>query len=79
MRSYRNAGETIRIQMVRCGYTSETLAERTGISSSVLRGILTGRTGTISTRNVYAMAKAFDFPAADFIDLLSGALAPEKL
>lgn len=71
MRSYPHAGETIRIQMVRCGYTTETLSEETMISLAVLRGILTGRARTISTRNIYALATVFGYSVSDFIDLLS--------
>ncbi len=71
MRAYPGAGDFIRIQMVRCGYTLETLSEKTMISQAVLREILTGRAKTISTRNICAMASAFDFSVADFIDLLS--------
>ena len=71
MRNYEHAGEIIRIEMVRCGYTTETLSEKTAISPAVLRGILTGRAKSISTRNVCAIASAFDYPVAEFIDLLS--------
>lgn len=72
MRAYPNAGNTIRIQMVRCGYTAQSLSEQTAISPAVLRSILTGRAGTISTRNLCALAAAFDFSVSDFLDLLSG-------
>lgn len=71
MRAYPNASGVIRCQMVRCGYTLETLSEKTSISQAVLREMLTGRAKTISTRSVCAMAAAFDFSVADFIDLLS--------
>lgn len=70
MRSYPNAGPLIRIEMVRCGYTLESLSEKTEISQQVLRGILTGRATTISTRNICALASVFGFSASDFIDLL---------
>ena len=76
MRTYENAGETIRIQMVRCGYTLESLSARTEISTQVLRNILTGRANTISTRSTAALARAFGFSMAEFIDLLSGAIEP---
>ena len=76
MRAYENAGEVIRIEMVRCGYTLETLSERTDIAQHVLRGILTGRANTVSTRNTYALAAAFGYSMADFIDLLSGIQKP---
>lgn len=72
MRSYENAGILIRIEMVRCGYTTESLSEKTEISQQVLRGILTGRAKTISTRNIRSLAAAFGFSASDFLDLLSG-------
>lgn len=71
MRAYPNAGKLIRIQMVRCGYTTETLSRETDISPQVLRGILTGRSQTISTRTLCALATVFGFTAADFVDLLS--------
>lgn len=72
MRRYENADVLIRIEMVRCGYTTESLSEKTEISQQVLRGILTGRAKTISTRNIRALAAAFGFTASDFLDLLSG-------
>lgn len=71
MRTYPNAAQTIRVEMVRCGYTMERLSEQTAISTAVLRGILTGRTKTISTRSICALASAFGYGAAEFIDLLS--------
>lgn len=71
MRNYPNAAQTIRVEMVRCGYTTESLSEKTTISMAVLRSILTGRAKTISTRNICAMAPAFGYSAAEFIDLLS--------
>lgn len=71
MRTYPNAAKIIRVEMVRCGYTTESLSEKTGISTAVLRGILTGRSKTISTRSVCALASAFGYPASEFIDLLS--------
>jgi transcriptional regulator with XRE-family HTH domain len=66
-----DAGVTIRTEMVRCGYTLESLSEETLISRAVLREILTGRAKAISTRNLCALARAFDYSASDFIDLLS--------
>ena len=74
MRAYPHAATIIRTQMVPCGYTSESLCQRTAISPAVLRSVLTGRAKTISTRNVCALAAAFDFPVSDFIDLLSEAV-----
>ena len=73
-REFPNAAEMVRIEMVRCGYTAESLSQRTEISASVLRGILTGRSTAISTRNLYALSAAFGYPMAEFIDLLSGNL-----
>lgn len=75
MRSYPNAGNLIRIEMVRCGYTIETLSEKTMISPAVLHEILVGRAQTISTRNICLLASTFGYSAADFIDLLSGNLS----
>lgn len=71
MRCYSHADTIIRTQMVRCGYTMETLSAQTGISPAVLRAILTGRAKTISTRNICALAAAFDFSMSDLMDLLS--------
>lgn len=65
-----DAGDRIRIEMVRCGYTAQMLSERTMISPMVLRGILVGRGSSISTRNLCALASAFGYTAADFADLL---------
>ncbi len=72
MRTFEQAADIVRIEMVRCGYTTQSLAEQTAISPAVLRGILTGRAKSISTRNVCALATAFGYCAAEFIDLLSG-------
>lgn len=71
MRTYPQAAQVIRVEMVRCGYTADTLSEKTAISPAVLRGILTGRSQTVSTRSICALASAFGYEAADFIDLLS--------
>ncbi len=67
-------GNLIRREMVRCGYTAESLCSACDISPAVLRGILTDRTHTISTRTICALARAFDYSASDFIDLLHGNL-----
>lgn len=71
MRDYPDAANIIRREMYRCGYVLERLSEETEISSAVLRGILTSRSTTISTRNVVALARAFDYSASEFIDILS--------
>jgi transcriptional regulator with XRE-family HTH domain len=71
LRSYPQAGDVIRCEMVRCGYTTESLSERTFVSQAVLRGILTGRAKTVSTRTICALASAFGYTMSDFIDLLS--------
>ena len=71
MRDYPNAANIIRREMYRCGYVLERLSEKTEISPAVLRGILTGRSTTISTRNMVALARAFDYSASEFIDILS--------
>lgn len=71
MRTYPRADRIIRVEMVRCGYTADSLSEKTTISPAVLRGILTGRARTISTRNICALASAFGYGASEFIDLLS--------
>jgi plasmid maintenance system antidote protein VapI len=71
MRTYEHAGEIIKIEMVRCGYTLDLLSEKTAVSPAVLRGILTGRSKAISTRCICALSSAFGYSAAEFIDLLS--------
>lgn len=63
--------------MVRCGYTLERLSQETDVSVAVLRGILAGRSNTISIRNIIALSQAFGYSSSDFIDLLSGNLSPE--
>ena len=65
----------IRTEMIRCGYTLESLSEETDISKNVLHGILSARAKTVSTRNLCALARTFGYSAADFMDLLSGNLA----
>lgn len=70
-------GRTIRREMVRCGYTMERLSQECDISKAVLQGLLTDRAVTISTRNICALARAFGYGAAEFIDLLNR-IPPEK-
>lgn len=69
--TFHGAGQKIRIEMVRCGYTLESLSQETEISKTVLRTILTNRVEEISVRNICALARAFDYQASDLIDLLS--------
>lgn len=78
MNEFPNAGPIIRTEMVRCGFTLDTLSQETGVSVPVLRGILNGRSKTISVRNLIALARAFGYSGADFIDLLSGAPSPSE-
>lgn len=73
-----STGNMIRTEMIRCGYTLESLSEETQISKTVLQGILHGRAATISTRNIVALARTFGYSAAEFIDLLSGNLPSES-
>lgn len=64
----------IRAEMTRCGYTVESLCQTADISQTVLRGILSGKSQSISTRNLYAMGRAFGYELSEFVDLLSGAV-----
>lgn len=75
MRQYPDAPNVIRTEMVRCGYTLERLSQETEISVPVLRGIIAGRSDTISIRNIVALSQAFGYSSADFIDLLCGNLS----
>lgn len=77
MREYPDAPNVIRTEMVRCGYTLERLSHETEVSIAVLRGILAGRSNTISIRNIIALSRAFGYSSADFIDLLSGNVPAE--
>jgi len=74
MREYEHAGDVLRIEMVRCGFTLETLSLRTGVSQPVLRNILTGRAKSISTRIICALAGPLGYSASELIDLFSGVL-----
>ena len=65
-----DAGDRIRIEMVRCGYTAQMLSERTMNSPKELPGNLEGRGSSISTPNLSAMATAIGYTAADYADLL---------
>lgn len=71
MKLYPDAAQRIRVEMVRCGYTAEGLSETTQISKAVLQGILNGRADAISTRNLFALSRAFGYDTASFIDLLA--------
>ena len=68
------ASRRIRAEMVRCGYTTESLSEKTEISPTVLRKLLDGRADTISTRNLYALSRAFGYEASTFLDLITGSI-----
>ena len=72
MKIEQTAGNTIRTEMMRCGYTLDSLSEETDISKAVLQGILTGRSKSISTRTICSLARTFGYGAAEFMDLLSG-------
>lgn len=74
MKTNDNTGTIIRAEMVRLGYTLESLSLETDISTPVLHGILSGRSGSISTRNLCALARTFGYSVAEFTDLLSGNL-----
>lgn len=71
MKLFPGAAQRIRLEMVRCGYTMEQLAETTQISKPVLQGLLNGRAEAVSTRNLFALSRAFGYDTAFFIDLLS--------
>ncbi len=74
MKIDRNIGTSIRAEMVRCGYTLDSLSADTDISKAVLQGILTGRASSISTRTLCALARTFGYSASEFTDLLAGNL-----
>ena len=67
-----DAHRKIRAEMVRCGYTMDTLSAGTQISPEVLRSILRGQITRISTRNLFALAHAVGYETSVFVDLLSG-------
>lgn len=70
MKIDHNIGTIIRAEMVRCGYTLESLSQDTDVSKAVLQGILTGRSSSISTRTLCSLARTFGYGAAEFADLL---------
>lgn len=74
MKVPKDAKIKIRAEMSRCGYTVESLCQSADISQAVLRGILSGKYKSISTRNLYALGRAFGYGTSEFIDLLSGAV-----
>lgn len=76
MKIDHNIGTIIRAEMVRCGYTIDSLSQDTDISKAVLQGILTGRTSSISTRTLCTLARTFGYSAAQFTDLLFGNTQP---
>lgn len=47
------------------------LAQLTGINAGTLRAFLAGRQGTISTRNLLALARFFDLSMRELVDTLS--------
>ena len=59
----------IRAEMTRCGYTVESLCQTADISQTVLRGILSGKSQSISTRNLYAMGRAFGYEISEFVEI----------
>lgn len=71
------AGSLLRIEMVRCGYTLDSLSDTSGISRDVLRCILNGRSRSVSTRTLCALAPLFGCSAAELTDLLAGVSADQ--
>lgn len=71
MRTYDRAPEQLHRLMQARAWTLESLSRRTQIDPQTLRAYLTGRRRTISTRNMAALAAAFEMPLADLMDLFT--------
>lgn len=71
MRNYPNAPKGMQMLMDRQSLTVAQAALRTGIAEQTLRAILAGRQTSISTRNMFFLAKLFRMPMADLIDFFS--------
>ena len=70
-----DAGVAIRKLRVARGWTLKALAERSGISLSMLSRIENGQCG-VSIYRAHTLAKAFDITAADLLTQMSGSAPP---
>ena len=71
MRSFKAAPEVLSAWMDARKLTAAELSRQTGIDAGILRSILNGKRKSISTRNVFLLARHFGLSMQQFIDSIS--------
>lgn len=71
MRSFKAAPEVLSAWMAERQLTAAELSRQTGIDAGILRSILNGKRKSISTRNVFLLARHFGLSMQQFIDSIS--------
>lgn len=71
MRSFKAAPEVLSAWMDERKLTAAELSRQTGIDAGILRSILNGKRKSISTRNVFLLARHFGLSMQQFIDSIS--------
>ena len=67
-REFDHAAEVMKRRLEEQNITCAELSKRTLIDAGTLRGIVTGKRKSISTRNLAALARYYDIPIQKFID-----------
>ena len=71
MRRYERAAGTLRVWLRERAVGTVQLSRQTGIDAGILRSILNGKRKSISTRNVFLLARHFGLSMQQFIDSIS--------
>lgn len=71
MREYERAASVMSQWLRDHGMTAAELSRQTGIDAGILRSILKGKRKSISTRNVFLLARHFGLSMQQFIDSIS--------
>ena len=71
MRTFEKAAPVLSAWMQTRQMTAAELSRQTGIDAGILRSILNGKRKSISTRNVFLLARHFGLSMQQFIDSIS--------
>lgn len=71
MREYERAASVMSQWLRDHGMTAAELSRQTGIDAGILRSILSGKRKSISTRNLFLLARHFGLSMQQLIDTIS--------
>lgn len=71
MREYERAASVMSQWLRDHGMTAAELSRQTGIDAGILRSILSGKRKSISTRNLFLLARYFGLSMQQLIDTIS--------